>query len=231
MLTWRLPQALFDPLSTQDLIWKRSHCPQCQQPLKWFYLIPLVSWFLLRGQCAKCHSPISLRYPITELLTAFVTLLCLWHFGFQTMGYLAVLLSWFLIAISLIDLEHHLILDNLSLPLLWIGLIVNTQHIFTSPTNAILGAAVAYGLLWSLFHLYKLLTGKEGMGYGDFKMLAALSAWLGLQALPFILVIGSVSSLVVGLLLIALKKKTLQEEIPFGPYLALGGWGALFYLY
>lgn len=231
MLSWRLPRLMeLEPEEQLKIISvHRSHCPHCQTPLPWYRLIPLFSWLISLGKCHACQQKISKRYPLIELCTALATAFMVYHFGLNFVGGLAVLFTWFVITICVIDLEHHLILDKLSLPLLWIGLIINTQSTFATPTEAILGAVAGYLMLWLLFHVFKLLTGKEGMGYGDFKFLAALGAWFGIASLPQIILIASISSLVVGVVLAVSRIKSLQDEIPFGPYLAIGGWASLIF--
>lgn len=229
MLSWRLPRLLME----EDLNLLRSisvggsKCPHCHERLPWYRLIPLFSWLASRGRCHHCKTKISVRYPLIELATAVTTVLIVWLYGLTPMGFAALVFSWILITISIIDIEHQLILDVLSLPLLWLGLLVNTQSLFVPLHEAVWGAAVGYLLLWVLFHSFKLLTGKEGMGYGDFKLLAALGAWFGLAALPQIILIASVSSLVIGFGGVFLKKRAYDNPLAFGPFLALGGWVTL----
>jgi len=230
MLTWRLPRLM---LEGEEQIFKKislggSKCPQCDAQIPWYKLIPLFSWLASRGKCHNCDSRISIRYPLIELFTASLTVACIWYFGLTTTGIAATLFSWILVAIFVIDFEHQLILDNLSLPLLWLGLLFNTQNLFTTPTDAILGAAIGYLLLWTVYHLFKLLTGKEGMGYGDFKLLAALGAWFGVFALPQIILIAALSSIVISLIGILLKRRGKDTPLAFGPFLAIGGWATLF---
>lgn len=231
MLSWRLPRLLeLEPEEQFKIISvHRSHCPNCQTPLPWYRLIPLFSWLASRGKCHACQHKISKRYPLIELSTAVATTLIVHHFGLNLLGGFALLFTWFLIIICVIDMEHQLILDKLSLPLLWIGLLINTQSLLTTPSDAILGAAAGYLILWLLFHAFKLFTGKEGMGFGDFKLLAALGAWFGLASLPQIILIASLGSIVVGILLAVSRIKSLQDTIPFGPYLAMGGWVTLIF--
>lgn len=205
-----------------------SYCPSCHNQLKWFQLIPLFSWLWGRGKCMHCQAPISARYPIIEFTTAATTILILWQFGFSDIGLAALLLNYLLITICVIDFEHQLILDNLSLPLLWIGLLINTSGGFVSLELAVWGAVIGYMILWLVYHGFKLLTGKEGMGYGDFKLLAALGAWFGALALPQIILIAAVSSIIIGFIGIALKLRSYDQPLAFGPFLALGGWATLF---
>ncbi len=225
MLSWRLPQIMELNLTEQlnEISLGGSKCPNCQTKLPWYRLIPVISWLATYGHCHQCKQPISIRYPIIELSSAISVMLVISYFGFNLHGALAALLVLWLLIISVIDIEHQLILDNLSLPLLWLGLLVNTFDTFTSPQHAILGAIAGYGLLWLVFHLYRLITGKHGMGYGDFKLLAALGAWLGISALPSIIMIAACTSLIIGLTLILIKKHHWQSQIAFGPFLALGG--------
>ena len=230
MLTWRLPRLLLagEQNWLKSISLGGSRCPQCDIQLPWYRLIPLFSWLYSRGQCHHCGHRISIRYPLIELSTAGITILTVWHFGLSIEAAAALLFSWLLLAIFIIDWEHQLILDKLSLPLLWLGLLFNTQHLFVSPTEAIWGAAIGYLLLWAVFHTFKLLTGKEGMGYGDFKLLAALGAWFGFMALPQIILIAALSSILVSVIGILLKKRNKDTPMAFGPFLALGGWASLF---
>lgn len=226
MLSWRLPRLLMMEESEQlkSISLGGSKCPNCDVRLPWYRLIPLFSWLWSKGRCHNCNVRISARYPLIEIATAAATTLVMWHFGPTSIGFAALAFTWILITISVIDIEHQLILDNLSLPLLWIGLLLNSQSLFTSPTDAIWGAAIGYMLLWVLFHTFKLLTGKEGMGYGDFKLLAALGAWFGIAAIPQIILVASVASLVIGLGGVLLKLRAYNSPLAFGPFLALGGW-------
>jgi leader peptidase (prepilin peptidase)/N-methyltransferase len=229
MLSWRLPRIMMLEGDEQlkAISVGGSKCPQCDTNLPWYRLIPLFSWLSTLGKCHHCKAKISPRYPIIELSTAIGTVTMIWLFGLTTEGIAALIFTWILITICVIDFEHHLILDNLSLPLLWLGLLFNTQSLFTSAIEAIWGAAIGYLLLWLVFHSFKFFTGKEGMGYGDFKMLAALGAWFGFVALPQIILIAALSSIVIGLIGIALKLKKMETPLAFGPFLALGGWVTL----
>jgi leader peptidase (prepilin peptidase)/N-methyltransferase len=231
MLSWRLPRALLNGDEPASVLWTkdRSHCPHCNATLPWYRLIPLFSWLASKGRCHHCQQKISARYPLIELFSALSTAYILWQYGISEMALAALIFNWFLLTISVIDMEHQLILDVLSIPLLWLGLLINTQHLFVSAEEAIWGAALGYVILWLLFHTFRLLTGKEGMGYGDFKLLAALGAWFGLQALPAIILIASLSSIIIGVLAAALKLRSLNAPIAFGPFLALGGWIILFW--
>lgn len=208
----------------------RSRCPNCGHQITALENIPLVSYLLiLKGKCSGCGTRISPRYPITELLTGLLSAFAAWHFGptIQTVGALALL--WALIALSAIDLDTQLLPDSITLPLLWLGLAFNLWTTFADLPTAVIGAMAGYLSLWSVFWLFKLVTGKEGMGYGDFKLLAALGAWLGWQILPVTILLSSMVGAVVGIGLIVLTKHGRQIPIPFGPYLAAAGLIALFW--
>ncbi len=198
----------------------RSHCPQCKNQLSAWHNIPVLSYLLLRGKCHFCGKGISFRYPFIELLTALLTAALAYQLGFGLALLAACLLLWFLIAITWIDFDTFLIPDQLSLPLLWLGLFFSLFEFSITPVQAIQGALVGYLSLWLVFHLFKLLTGKEGMGYGDFKLLAAGGAWLGPELLIAVLFIASISGLIFALAQAAMKKG--QNKIPFGPYLSIG---------
>ena len=208
----------------------RSRCPNCGHQITALENIPLVSYLLiLKGKCSGCGTRISPRYPITELLTGLLSAFAAWHFGptIQTVGALALL--WALIALSAIDLDTQLLPDSITLPLLWLGLAFNLWTTFADLPTAVIGAMAGYLSLWSVFWLFKLATGKEGMGYGDFKLLAALGAWLGWQMLPAIILLSSVVGAVVGIALIVAARHGRNVPIPFGPYLAAAGVIALFW--
>lgn len=212
-----------------SIAWPGSACHHCHQPLRWWHNIPLLSYLVLRGRCAYCHASISLRYPLVELMTAAASVyLALQHgCSLELVAWLA--FCYLLIALIWIDFDHKLLLDNLTYPLLWLGLLFSLYRNDLSPESAILGAALGYLSLWSVFWLFKLLTGKEGFGYGDFKLLAALGAWLGPSQLPMIIILAAVVGAVIGLALIASKRLPADRAIPFGPYLGLGGWLAMCY--
>ncbi len=213
--------------SPVNLVFPASACPKCKSPIKPWQNIPLFSYLMLRGKCANCANPISLQYPIVELVTGLVTVFVVAQFGFNATGIMVLLFSWALIALTGIDFNEKLLPDNLVLPLLWLGLLANTQQLFVPLQDAVIGAAAGYLSLWSIFWLFKLVTGKEGMGYGDFKLLAALGAWLGWQQLPLIILLSSVVGATIGILGILLLGRDKQVPIPFGPYLAIAGWIAL----
>ncbi len=221
------PQPEASAQATYNLVLPRSACPHCGHTITALENIPLLSWLWLRGRCRSCQAPISARYPLVELLTGLISLaIALTQpTGLALLG--ALLLSWTLIALTFIDLDKMLLPDQLTLPLLWLGLLLNLVGTFASLTDAVIGAAAGYLVLWSLYWGFKLLTGKEGMGYGDFKLLAALGAWLGWQCLPLILILSSLVGALVGITLIALRRHEQANPIPFGPYLAMAGWIAL----
>jgi leader peptidase (prepilin peptidase)/N-methyltransferase len=201
-----------------------STCPKCQHAIKPWENIPVISYLFLGGKCSQCRSTISLRYPLVEAATALLSLITILYFGASYTGMAALLLTWTLIALTLIDADTQLLPDNMTLPLVWIGLMLNSQGLFTSLESALWGAVFGYLSLWSVYQLFKLLTGKEGMGYGDFKLLAALGAWFGWQLLPIIILLSSLVGAIIGIGMILLKGKDKNIPIPFGPYLAIAGW-------
>jgi leader peptidase (prepilin peptidase)/N-methyltransferase len=204
-----------------------SHCPSCGHRLRALENIPLVSYLFLRGRCSACKAPISLRYPLVEAATAVLSVLVVWRFGFTWESLAALVLTWSLVALAVIDLDTQLLPDAITLPLLWLGLLLSLQGWFTDSHSAILGAALGYLSLWGIFQLFRLLTGKEGMGFGDFKLFALFGAWLGWQHLPQIILLSAVTGAVVGTLLIVTRGHDRQIPIPFGPYLAAAGWLSL----
>lgn len=206
-----------------------SKCPHCKTRLKWYQLFPLFSWLFSRGKCLHCKHPISTRYPLIELFTAVSTVVILWQFELSPIGIAALIFNYTLITISVIDFEHHLILDVINYPFLWLGLLINTQGWFASLEEAVWGAAIGYLLLWLVFHGFKFITGKEGMGFGDFKMLAALGAWFGALALAQIILIAAVASILAGVIGTLLKRHSYEQPLAFGPFLAIGGWCTLFF--
>jgi leader peptidase (prepilin peptidase) / N-methyltransferase len=214
-----------------NLVVPRSCCPACRAPISAIHNVPLLSYLALRGRCARCRARISLRYPAIELLSALSTAVVAWKFGFGWPAGCAIVVGWFLITLSFIDLDHQLLPDSLTLPLLWLGLLASlagwnsSAHALPSdPADAIGGAALGYLSLWAVFHLFRLLTGKEGMGYGDFKLLAALGAWLGWQMLLPIVLLSAVAGAILGITLIVLRRAQRGNPIPFGPFLAAAGW-------
>jgi leader peptidase (prepilin peptidase) / N-methyltransferase len=204
-----------------------SHCPHCRQQLGILENIPVLSYLLQRGRCRHCNTAIAWRYPGVELLSAVLTAYVAWHFGPGWQALAASVLIWALIALTFIDFDTQYLPDAITLPLLWLGLGVNLWHTFTDLPSSVIGAMVGYGSLWSVYQGFKLLTGKEGMGYGDFKLLAALGAWLGWQALPLIIILSSLVGSLVGITLMILKRADRDLKIPFGPYLAVAGSIAL----
>lgn len=207
-----------------NLWWPPSECPDCHHRIRAWENIPVLSFLALRGRCSNCKGRISPRYPLIELLSACLAAYIAWHFGFSWETLAALILTWTLIALSIIDLDHQLLPDHLTLPLLWLGLVLSLGGFFTDPQSSILGAAIGYLSLWTLFHVFRLLTGKEGMGYGDFKLLAMLGAWLGWQALPAIILISSLVGALIGITMILALGRDRNIPIPFGPYLAIAGW-------
>ena len=206
----------------------RSHCPACKQMIAWYDNIPVLSWVLLRRKCRYCGKPISFRYPLVELATALLSVAVIWHFGATAEGLAALALTWALIAATGIDIDHQLLPDQITLPLLWLGLALNLFFgLFASLEDAVIGAIAGYGVLWLVYHGFRLTTGKEGMGYGDFKLLAALGAWMGWQVLPLIILGASLVGAVVGISLMIAMKRGKEIPIAFGPYLAAAGWIAL----
>ena len=212
-----------------NLIVPRSACPHCNHAISAWENIPIVSYLLLRGKCRGCGAAISPRYPIIEAASGMLSAYAAWHFGFGWAALGALLLVWALLALTVIDLDTFLLPDDITLPLLWAGLLFNLNGIYTNLSDAVLGAMFGYLALWSVYWLFKLVTGKEGMGYGDFKLLAALGAWLGWQMLPLIILLSSLVGAVVGITLIVALKHGRNIPIPFGPYLAGGGLIALFW--
>jgi leader peptidase (prepilin peptidase)/N-methyltransferase len=243
VLVWRLPKMLEREWRAQaqevlglpadranptyNLIHPNSCCPHCDQPIRAWENIPLLSYLILSGRCAHCREPISSRYPITELACALGSAMVAWHFGFGWQAGAVMVLSWGLLAMSLIDVDHQLLPDVLVLPLLWLGLILNSFDVLTTLPNALWGAVIGYMSLWTVFWLFKLITGKDGMGYGDFKLLALLGAWGGWQILPMTLLISSLLGVLAGLILMRLRRSQASMPMPFGPCLAIAGWIAL----
>ena len=219
----KVSSSLFDNQTPPNIVFPASYCPQCKNPLKWWQNIPVLSYLLLRGQCHACKQPIPLRYPAVELLTAALTLLAGMSFP-ETRSLPWILIAvWLLIAMSVIDFDTQLLPDNLTLPLMWLGLLYSTMPGSpVSPVDAIIGAAAGYMVLWLIFQVHHLITKRQGMGYGDFKLLAASGAWLGWQLLPFVLLIAAAAGLVVSIALMVFRDHDKNRAIPFGPYLAMG---------
>lgn len=210
-----------------NLLWPPSRCQHCSAPVRAWQNIPVLSWLLLRGRCKECGERISLRYPLVEVASAALSVLVAWQFGLSGQGIGMLVLTWGLLALSLIDADHQLLPDVLVLPLLWLGLLLNSFELFTSLQDAVYGAAFGYLSLWTVFWLFKLVTGKEGMGYGDFKLLAMLGAWGGWQVLPLTILLSSVVGAVLGVIILRLQRQGMAQPLPFGPYLAIAGWIAI----
>ena len=215
------------PAAPYNLVVPRSACPACGHMISAWENLPLISWLILRGRCAHCKAPISPRYPIVEALTAIISAYVAWHFGFGPTALAALLFAWALIALTFIDFDTQLLPDSITQPLIWLGLLLNLNGYFTTLDSALIGTVVGYLSLWSVYWLFKLVTKKEGMGYGDFKLLAAIGAWMGWQMLPLVILLSSLVGAVVGISLILFAGHGRQIPIPFGPYLAGGGLIAL----
>ena len=243
VLVWRLPKMLEREWRAQaheildlpaepagpvyNLMRPASRCPRCDQQIRPWENIPLLSYLMLRGRCAHCHETISARYPVNELACALICATVAWHFGFSWQAGAVMLLSCGLLGMSLIDVDHQLLPDVIVLPLLWLGLIVNSMGLLVTLPEALWGAVSGYMSLWSVFWLFKLITGKDGMGHGDFKLLALLGAWGGWQILPLTLLMASLLGVFAGLLLMRWRKTRVSTPMPFGPCLAIAGWIAL----
>ena len=210
-----------------DLVLPRSACPHCGHQITALENIPVLSYLALRGKCSQCKAPISARYPMVEALTGLLSAFLIWHFGSGLAGLASLAFLWLLVAMTFIDADTKLLPDDLTLPLLWLGLLVNVNGAFVPLQDAVIGAAAGYVALWAVYWLFKLATGKEGMGYGDFKLLAALGAWMGWTMLPLIILLSSVVGAVVGICLIVFSQRGRDNPIPFGPYLAAAGLIAL----
>jgi leader peptidase (prepilin peptidase)/N-methyltransferase len=204
-----------------------SSCPHCGHAIRAWENIPVISYILLGGKCSSCKTPISAQYPAIEAITALASVAVAWQFGvtLQTVG--GLLFTWVLIALTMIDIHKQLLPDNLTLPLLWLGIIFALFETYTSLQSSVIGAIAGYLILWTVFHVFKLVTGKEGMGFGDFKLLAAMGAWMGWTMLPQIVLVSSIVGAVAGSLMLVTGKARTQQPIPFGPYLAVAGWIAL----
>ena len=224
------------PEGTFNLLVPRSRCPSCGNTIETWQNIPVLSYLLLGAQCANCQASIAVRYPLVELLSATLAAVCAWHFGFGPEAAMAIVLSFVLIAISLIDIDHQIIPDSIVIPLLWIGLAMSLFHplagaetLFIAPQDAIVGALAGYLSLWSVYQVFKLITAKEGMGYGDFKLLAALGAWLGWEALPTIILMSAIVGAATGIAMVVFRGRDRQQPMPYGPYLAAAGWITMLY--
>lgn len=243
VLVYRLPKMLMRDWRTQarevlelpaeadgpsfNLILPNSACPHCGHEIRPWENIPVLSWLFLGRRCSACKGPISLRYPLVELACALLSAVVVWRYGVGWDALAMLVLTWGLLGMSLIDADHQILPDALVLPLLWLGLILNSFSLFVSLPDALWGAIIGYMSLWSIFWLFKLVTGKEGMGYGDFKLLALIGAWGGWQVLPLTILLSSLVGAVLGSVILRVQRNSLSQAIPFGPYLALAGWIAL----
>ena len=207
-----------------DIVRKGSHCPHCKHPLAAWDNIPLLSWLLLRGRCRYCKTPISIQYPLVELLCGIASAIVVWHFGITWQAAASLAFTWFLIAAAGIDFRTQLLPDSLTLPLLWLGLLLSLVPLFVGTREAIIGAAAGYLALWSVFWLFKLATGKEGMGYGDFKLFAAAGAWMGWTALLPVIIIAAVAGAIIGIILLRVRGQNRSVPLAFGPFLAIAMW-------
>lgn len=210
-----------------NLSYPASHCPQCQQPLRAWHNIPIVSYIFLKGKCAWCKNKIPWRYPLIELLCAAATVHLAWHMGIGWPFAAALVLFWSLLCLTVIDIDHQLLPDNITIPLVWTGLLVNYFELFTTLNSALIGAVAGYLGFWLVFHAHHKLTGREGLGYGDFKLLAALGAWLGWEMLPMIVLAASITGTILSLSFMAFRGLDTRAPVSFGPFLAFGGWLAL----
>lgn len=220
VLGLEVPQEPLPP----GIVRESSHCPHCKHPLAAHDNIPLFSWLVLGGRCRYCKTPISIQYPLVELLTAILSAVVVWRFGVTWAALAGLFLTWVLVALSGIDFRTQLLPDQITLPLLWAGLLLSLCHLFVEPKAAILGVAIGYLSLWSVYWLFKLLTGKEGMGFGDFKLLAALGAWMGTLSLLPIVLLSSLVGALVGGALIVMRRHSREVPMPFGPFIAMAGW-------
>ena len=207
-----------------NLVRPCSHCPFCKHKIKIIENVPLLSYLYLRGRCSSCKKKISLRYPIVELISALSACIVAYYFGVSLQAFFAICLTWAIIVLSAIDLDTRYLPDDITLPLLWLGIIINFFNIFTDINSSILGAVFGYGILWIVYFLFKLITGKIGMGHGDFKLLAVFGAWFGWQNLTPIIILSSITAILVATLLIINKSYDKNKGIPFGPYLGFAGW-------
>lgn len=214
---------------TFNLAIPNSTCPNCKAPIKPWQNVPVISYLMLKGRCASCFAPISIRYPLVEFATGILTLAPIAILGVGYDAWFAILLVWSLIVLTMIDVDHQLLPDSITLPLLWLGLLLNISGMYTDLQSAVIGAAAGYLTLWSVYWLFKLATGKEGMGFGDFKLLAALGAWMGWSYLPLIVILSSAVGAILGIAAIAISGRDKAKPMPFGPYLAIAGFIAFFW--
>jgi len=217
------------PAPRFDLISPASHCPKCQHKIKAWENIPVISYLLLGRKCRECGTGIPFRYPFVELLTGVLSFIVAWHFGYSEQAAAGLLFTWLLIALSFIDYDTQLLPDVITIPMIWIGLLLSLAVVYVDSTESIIGAIAGYLSLWCVYYGFKLLTGKEGMGFGDFKLLAAMGAWLGWKMLPAIVLLSSFAGAVIGIALVLMKLQNKEKPIPFGPYLAIAGWLAMLY--
>ncbi len=217
-------QADKKPAEPFNLAKPDSSCPHCQHKIRAWENIPVISYLFLRGKCASCKAPISAQYPIIEAITGILSILIAYRFGVTAETLFGLLFTWALITLTLIDAKTQLLPDNITLPLMWLGILVNTSSLYTDLSSAVFGAIIGYLILWSIYITFKLVTGKEGMGHGDFKLLAALGAWMGWMMLPQIILLSSLVGATVGISMIVFRKHDKSTPIPFGPYLATAGW-------
>jgi leader peptidase (prepilin peptidase)/N-methyltransferase len=213
-----------DEAAPPDIVRKGSHCPHCKHPLAAWDNVPLLSWLVLRGHCRYCKAPISIQYPLVELLCGVTSAIVVWHFGVTWQAGAALLFTWFLVAAGGIDFRTQLLPDSLTLPLLWLGLLISLAPVFVDTREAVIGAAIGYLALWSVYWLFKLATGKEGMGFGDFKLFAAAGAWMGYAALLPVIIIAAVSGAVIGTILLRTRGQDRSVPFAFGPFLAIAMW-------
>ncbi len=218
------------PKQAYNLFTPRSACPSCGTPIKAIHNIPVVSWLALRGRCAKCAAPISARYPLVEAMGGVVAVLLAWRFGYSAQLAFALVFGWAMLALAFIDFDTQLLPDDITLPMLWLGLLANVLGTYTDLRSAVLGAVAGYLILWSVYWMFRLLARKEGMGFGDFKLLAAIGAWTGWQVLPVVILVSAGLGAIVGSIVLWASRRGRDTRIPFGPYLALAGivgilWG------
>lgn len=207
-----------------SLITPRSRCPACNHQIRAIENIPVISYLFLKGKCSQCGNKISIRYPLVELTSAITVTVVAFYLGVSLQTLFAIFLTWALIALTMIDFDHQLLPDDITLPFLWLGIIINLFNIFTDIESSVLGAIFGYGILWLVYITFKIITGKEGMGHGDFKLLAVLGAWFGWQSLPLIIILSSIVGASIGISLMIFKSHNRNTAIPFGPYLAIAGW-------
>ena len=212
-----------------NLMLPRSRCPSCGQMIKAWQNIPVLSYLVLGGKCGNCKTAISVQYPLVEAVTAVLSVMVALKFGVSIQTIAGLVITWSLVALTVIDLKETLLPDSITLPVMWLGLVGSLIPVFVSPEEAVVGAAIGYLSLWSVYHLFRIVTGKEGMGYGDFKLMALFGAWFGWQAIPSIILLSSVVGAVVGISLVVIKGRDKDIPIPFGPYLAAAGWISMMY--